>query len=259
YDSQLRELILSQQSELPELLKSGKILEAAGILLRWTAVTGDFALDGVPLATDFTTIGELYFRILKEDQAGMSCGGYGNYFSGVLALFGIPSLNIGFGESPDLTHVTVVVPVQDKNGRQFHLMDPTFGSTFRIDHLSRPATFFEIVDLLRSNELERVTIESIPLDERDFLSTSPYEADQLIFKRKLSKFYVFSWLNYGFETYLETYAEEFQKRKYASGLQGYVELMSKHMINAIGYGDGAAQIRDEFLKELKAHDIPFGA
>ncbi|MCA9097439.1 MAG: hypothetical protein KDA36_03600, partial [Planctomycetaceae bacterium] len=73
------------------------------------------------------------------------------------------------------------------------------------------------------------------------------------------KLYVYSRPNYGFQTYLETFAEEYQKRKYAPGLQGYVELMSKHMINAIGYGEGAAPIRDEFLKELKAHDIPFGA
>ncbi|MFO1023204.1 MAG: hypothetical protein U0903_21320 [Planctomycetales bacterium] len=257
-DDMVRQQILLETPGLSKALKKGETLEAAQLILGWAARTGDFSLDGIHLA-NAGSVAEYYYDDFLTDTVGMSCGGYANYYSSILKLFDINSLNIGFGEEPKLTHVTVVVPIQEKTGWKFYLLDPTFGATFSGGGKT-PATFFDLMDAYDNGMLNRVTWNTVNLDSRDYLSPTPSLVPELILQGNVAGNYVYSWPGYNLQDYLDLYGKDLYLSGYDAGLAGFVQLMENRVFNAVTYGTASwlPEARQAFLDEVIKRGIPTG-
>lgn len=258
-DDMVRQQILLETPGLSKALQKGDTLQAAQLILGWAARTGDFSLDGVHLA-NAGSVAEYYYDDFLTGSVGMSCGGYANYYSSILKLFDISSLNIGFGAEPKLTHVTVVVPIQDKTGWKFYLLDPTFGATFSVGGSKTPATFFDLMDAYDNGKLNRVNWNTVSLDSRDYLSPTPSPVSALVLKGYVAGNYVYSWPGYNLQDYLNMYGQDLSDNGYATGLEGFVQLMENRVFNAVSYGTAAwlPEARQAFLDEVKSRGIPTG-
>lgn len=254
----LRELILIDIPNLAETLAADDTLAAALLLLEWAARTGDFAFDGKSLARNPQSLADLYYNYFLGDQAGMSCGGYGNYYSSILRLFDIDSLNIGFGELPELTHVTVVLPLREKETWNFYLLDPTFGLTFVQPGLGTLATYFDLVDDLASDKLDRWFLNEISLDSREFLSSTPVDSPHLVLQRESHQNFVYRFPGYGLDDYLEKSQTRLIDAGYNSDWTSYVQLQRNRVFNVLPYGPSAVEARQAFIDEVHARQIPFG-
>lgn len=260
-DTMLRRQILFEVPELTIALGNADTLRAAQLILEWTAKAGDFALNGADLAQGVDTVADLYYGFFKQNIKGMSCGGYAAFYSGVLQLYGIDSLDIGFGELPNLSHTTTVVPILSNGTWKFYLLDPTFGANFVNPDNNQVAGWFEIIDFGRSGRTVELGRQQVNLDNRDFLSQSPVVTENpntLLMKGVQSGNYVYSWPNYNIDAYLETYKKDLIKFGYSTGLPGFVELMLNRVYNVIPYGNSGSAAAAAFIAELGRRGIPFG-
>lgn len=258
-DARLKKQILQEIPELPEALKNKETLKAAELLLGWAARTGDFSLDGVHLASG-ETVSEFYYKNFEPNVVGMSCGGYANYYSSLLKLFQIESLNVSFGERPKLTHVTVIVPVQVEGKWKFYLLDPTFGATFHKRGSKQPATYFDLITALDGGTLNQFTWKTVLLETRDYLSPEPSQMKQLVLKKKSEENYVYSWPSYSVESYLELYAEDLRAEQYPTGMRGLAALMKHRVYQVVPYGNSPTltAARRSFESQVQARGITFG-
>ncbi len=261
-NSLLKEQILFEIPSLSKALRKGETLQAAELILGWAARTGDFALDGstVGLTSTATSVADLYYNFFEKDVVGMSCGGYGNYYSSLLKLFEIDSLDIGFGQLPVLTHVTVVIPLLEKGKWNFYLMDPTFGTTFKNPDTGKQGTFFDLIDYRRAGRLSEIDIQTLSLDERDFLSPVPSTIDELTDRGTSPENYVYQWKDYSLFDYLDGSQVLLEDAGYTADLEGFVKLMENRVYNALIYGNQTKMTaaRNAFLSELARREITFG-
>ncbi|MCA9092312.1 MAG: hypothetical protein KDA68_02400 [Planctomycetaceae bacterium] len=258
----LRQQILFELPELTAALISGETLKAAELILKWAARTGDFALDGstVNIAAQANSAADLFYNYFEPDVGGMSCGGYGNYFSSLLKLFEIDSLNIGFGQLPLLTHVTVVIPIREAGTWKFYLMDPTFGTTFINPETAQLATLFDLIDFKRAGRLDELSEQTIDLGERDFLSPTPSSIPELTFQGMSSGNYVYHCENYSLGTYLYWWSTSLNNSGYSADQEGFVSLIENWVYNALMYGNQTtmAEARTAFINEVTNRGITFG-
>lgn len=260
-NTMLRRQILFEIPDLVTALANRETLRAAQLILGWTAKVGDFALDGTDLAQGFGSVADLYYNYLKPNNKGMSCGGYSAFYSGVLQLFGIDSVDIGFGELPELTHTTTVIPIFTDGFWKFHLLDATFGLNFRNPSNGDFSDWFELIDLYHVDRLSELLREEINLNGRDFLSQSPVvtkEAETLVLKGIMSGNYVYSYPGYGIDSYLRKYKEILIDYGYSADLNGFVALMLNRVYNVIPYGNSGSVAAAEFIRQLQSRGIPFG-
>lgn len=259
-DDMLRRQVLMEIPELSKALKRGETLKAAELVLGWAARTGDFSLNGTDLARDATSVSDLYYNFLEPNVVGMSCGGYSNYYSSLLKLFDIDTLNIGFGELPILTHTTVVIPIQQDGVWNFYLMDPTFGITFRNPDTKQAATFFDLLDFQSAGRLNELSMTSINLDSRDFLSKTATSRPGMVLAGTESGNFVYHRPGYGLGTYLTEWAPLMQEAGYSTGLNGLVELIRNRVYNALIYGNPTKmnEARTAFLIEVAKREVEFG-
>lgn len=258
-DAMLRRQILLEKPQLATALANGNTLQAATLILQWTAVAGDFALQGNVLAPLVNTVSEQYYAIFQQNLAGMSCGGYAAFFSGVLQLFGIDSLNIGVGNLPLISHTTVVIPIQESGVWKFYLLDPTFGAAFVNLDTGNTATFFDLVDYLKAGKLNRISTTQLSLDQRDFLSPTAVSSSSVTLKGKNSGNYIYSWPGYGLNSYIQTYVVEMQTSGFQTGLTGFVQLMTNHVYLVQAYGTTSVTAASAFLSELSKRNIVYGS
>lgn len=254
----LREFILQEIPQLADALELDDTLAAARLLFEWAAASGDFSLNGRDLAQDALSVADLYFYTFRNDLAGMSCGGYGDYYSGVLSLFGIDSLNIGFGELPELTHVTVVIPLRVEGSWKFYLLDPTFGLSFTLRETGRLADYFDLIDDHAEGCFERWTPQQISLAAREFLSSDPLDSPDFDFVRKSDRYYVYHSPAYGFQSYLKTMKSELVRHGYDLNHSAFVQLQQTRLFNVLPYGPSALEASQSFIEEAVARNIPFG-
>ncbi len=258
----LRQQILFEVPELGKTLAAGEKLEAAELILGWAARTGDFALDGttVGLTSNATSVADLYYNYLDPDVVGMSCGGYGNYYSSLLKLYNIDSLDVGFGELPILTHTTVVIPIQKKGTWKFYLMDPTFGTTFINPETHQKATFFDLIDFENAGKLDKLIEQQVPLDQREFLSPIPLLRPELIYQDISSDNFVYHWENYGLTSYFAGWGELMNNSGYSADLHGFVGMIKNRIYNVLTYGNqiSMSAARTAFINEANSRGIPFG-
>lgn len=260
-NTMLRRQIMFEVPDLAIALGNGDTLRAAQLILDWTAKAGDFALIGKDLPSAVNTVADLYYGYFRKNIAGMSCGGYSAFYSGVLKLFGIDSLNVGFGELPELTHTTTIIPILSGNVWKFYLLDATFGVNFYNPDNSQIATWFDLIDFEQNGNLSDLTRNQVNLDSRDFLSQSPFETknpNTLILKGIMSGNYVYCWPNYDIDAYLANNQDAFLNAGYSVGLTGFVELMINRVYNVIPYGDTGSSAAAAFITELGNRNIPFG-
>jgi len=258
----LRQQLLFEIPELTPVLISGETLKASELILKWAARTGDFALDGttVNIAAQATSAADLFYNYFEPNVGGMSCGGYGNYYSSLLKLFEIDSLNIGFGQLPLLTHVTVVIPIREAGTWKFYLMDPTFGTTFINSETDQLATFFDLIDFKREESLDELSEQTIDLGERNFLSPAPSSIPELTFQGMSSGNYVYHCENYSLGTYLYWWSASLNNSGYSADREGFVSLIENRVYNALMYGNQTTmtEARTAFIYEVNSRGITFG-
>lgn len=258
-NTMLRRQILFELPELKIALGNGETLQAARLILGWAAKSGDFALQGDDLPENIQTVADLYYGYFKRNITGMSCGGYAAYYSGILQLFGIDSLDIGFGELPSLSHTTTVIPIEENGVWKFYVLDPTFGVNFLHPDTGEIADYFEMIDLLEEGRLEETGRNEINLNGRDFLSHSPVvleNPETLVLKRIESGNYVYAWPGYGIDAYLGTYSKTLAAEGYSEGLAGFVEMMRNQVYTIGMYGSTGSAVMAAFLAEVQARGIP---
>ncbi|MCA9092443.1 MAG: VCBS repeat-containing protein [Planctomycetaceae bacterium] len=260
-NTMLRRQILFEVPELTIALGNGDTLRAAQLILDWTAKAADFALNGTDLAQDFNTVADLYYSIFKPNIKGISCGGYAAFFSGVMQLFGIDTLDIGFGELPELTHSTTVIPIFSDGIWKFYLLDPTFGVNFRHPDTNEIATWFDLIDLYLAGRTNEITRDQINLDGRDFLSQSPIitgNPNLLVLKGIQNGNYVYSYPGYDIEEYMKAFGPDLINYGYSTGFDALPELMLHRVYTVTPYGSTGSSAAAAFIAELNSRSIPFG-
>ncbi|MFO1021013.1 MAG: VCBS repeat-containing protein [Planctomycetales bacterium] len=258
-DAMLRRQILLESPGLQTALDNGDTLQAATLILEWAARAGDFALDGSVLAPEANTVAEQYYNIFLNNLGGMSCGGYAAFYSGVLQLFGIDSLNIGAGNLPLISHTTVLIPILKDGTWNFYLFDPTFGATFRSLETGSLVSFFDLVDHVEAGTFDQIGINSISLDEREFLSPNPYTKPTVVFEGQNDLNYIYSWPGYGLEAYLWTCDKEMIASGFDVSPAGFMQLLMNHIYMVQAYGSTANIAMTAFLDQLTAYNIPHDA
>ena len=148
-DPQLVRLIHAAIPQLQGLLERDR-RAAARSLLNWTANVVDLGLgDTVEAATTWAYemgAAEAYQELWSTGRDGTACGGFADFFSKVLPLFGFDAFTVNFGYAgTPVTHVTTVVAIDN----ELYILDPTFngeyvssrsGESMRLaDVLKRPA------------------------------------------------------------------------------------------------------------------------
>ncbi|MFO1021735.1 MAG: VCBS repeat-containing protein [Planctomycetales bacterium] len=258
-DGMLRRQILQEVPDLKGALANGSTLQAATLILQWAAVAGDFALNGNVLAPLVNTVSEQYYNIFRQNLAGMSCGGYAAFYSGVLQLFGIDSLNVGVGNLPLISHTTVLIPIQEAGVWKFYLLDPTFGAMFVNLDTGKTATFFDLVDDQIAGKLNRISTTQFSLDGRDFVSPTAVSSGSVVLKGQNSANYIYSWPGYGLSSYIQTYVNEMQASGFQTGLTGFVQLLMNHVYLVQAYGATSVPAASVFLSELSKRGIVYGS
>ena len=99
------------------------------------------------------------------------CGGMALLLKKTLGLFGIDAFIIDTGSRQFMTHVVVIVPVQDDGNWSFYLFDPTFNLVLRSPQSdSGYLDFFSALDSL-GRPHQNYVLAARPLNARTYLST----------------------------------------------------------------------------------------
>ena len=260
-DASLRATILADLPGLKTALDSGDTRTAARLLRTWTANAGDAALFSNPLLTEAMSAADAYFQDYVPNRAGSSCGGFSEFYAQVLKLFQIDSLTVNLGDvSADLVHTTVLVPIWENNAWSFEFYDPTFNGTIINNSTSAPVSYLDIVSAVQAGNTSNFGVEQASNDNREFLSAVPVEGNSLLTLETIDNgVYIYRWADYGLDDYLNTYEPNFIAHGYATGLQGFFQLMPKVISVYANSGSGnpqtSADMKTAFLAGLQARGI----
>jgi hypothetical protein len=254
-NASLRRRILEDTPDLREALADKNTLMAARLLLNWTANAGNYALDGSLLIYKATSAADYFYNFYLPDKGGNYCGGYAYFYSGILNLFGIDALQMGFGSpTGDLTHATVVVPIWDGVTYQYYIFDPTFNCTFRDASTGDYLTVFDLFDYLQGGRVNDIAVESQSLATRTWLATSPVASPNLILTSVTAGLCLYRWPDYGLNSYLQTWGPLFTANGYSAGVTGFIQLMEAHIFGV--YPSLSSAAAQQFIAMLQARGIP---
>ncbi len=173
-DSGLKNHILAEAPGLASAVAAGDRHTAAKAILGWVAPRVTFARGGGTLPMDSYQRGasELYYDFFAVNRGGVFCGGAADFYKKVLALFGIPSFPVLFGDdSGDLRHVTVLVPFSDgQGGTDYRIFDPSFNFDLLLPASGHSPTVAEFFELWRAGMMDRVQYREESLGQRRLIS-----------------------------------------------------------------------------------------
>ena len=233
-DSGLKNHILYDTPGLANAIAAGDRYTAAKAILSWVAPKITFARGGStgPMDSYSRSASELYYDYFAIDRGGVFCGGAADFYKKVLALFGIPSFPILFGDdSGDLRHVTVLVPFSDgQGGTDYRIFDPSFNFDLLLPASGHSPTVAEFFELWRAGMMDRVQYRNESLGPR-----------RLISDRRLDGSYASS-IRCGDETtstacsldaFLRGFAPYLTKRGFETGLGAYPQLLGTSNIYSV--------------------------
>ncbi len=263
-DEDLRQMLLTEIPELRESLQNDP-LHAARLLLNWASNVGDFAGSSeIIKITDpgFSkkSVSQMYYDIFDTNNGGVYCGGMSVFFDKLLKLFDYDSFTINFGtKQNDLTHVTVIVSQKESDGWRYYIFDPTFNATFRSQTTNQYLTVSEMINFLKTNQTNQISVESLPLKQRDFLmiKESKQNCEVLKFELEHRDWIVCARPNYSIYTYLNSWDNTFIKNGYSTGLTGFLELLTTRIFSAGSSLNPEAS--QQFISEMKSLGIAYGA
>ena len=242
-------------------------LGAARMILNWAANAGNYALgDELSQATtsfvQTASAAEAYYDQFLPRKGAVYCAGMSLFFDQLLKMFGYGSFTVNFGDSRDgLTHVTVIVPIQDGNAWKHHVLDPTFNITFLDQKTACQFDFFEIIDTLDGGTMDEVGVVAGSIDSRNWMSIGPFRepGHKFVLRDVIGDRYVYKRAedNRFIDYYLANRAGAFAANEYSTGLRGFVQLMRARLFG-LGSSTAADATRD-FTNQLQARRIPFGA
>jgi hypothetical protein len=127
-DAALKSLILRESPHLRDALAAGDNHRAARLILRWVSPRIAWASgNDTPVNTSRMSAGRIYVNLFRNHLRGVYCGGAADFFQKTLALFGVPSVVVDFGDKQVFTHVTVLVPSGHRERlSSYSVFDPTF-------------------------------------------------------------------------------------------------------------------------------------
>jgi hypothetical protein len=201
----------------------------------------------------------LYYDVFPTEQGAGYCGTYALFFDKVLKLFGYDSFTIDIGDIRNgLSHVTVVVPLQDAHGVwQFYLVDPTYDVTFHDSNTGNYLTYFNLLDALKNQQVGSVTVAQDDLGQRNWLSVGPSSISGLSFRFIAANgYYVYGRPGYGLNTWLTSIAGDLTSLGYATGLTGFIQLLQARVFSVGQSLDSS--VRQLFIDQVQARGIPMG-
>jgi hypothetical protein len=251
----LRREILQEIPTLSVALASSP-LDAANLLLNWTANATNFAISPQFLLQSATSAADAYFNYFQTNGAGQSCGGFSWFYSEILKLFNIDAIDIGVGVSAsDLSHSFVLIPEMQNGQWTYYVFDPTFNVTYSTP-TSPYADFFQLMDLAFSGQSNTIVVNQGTFPTRTFLANSPQSTNGLILSAVQNSTYVYSDINYGLNSFLTTYAPALAQYGYTADLSGYLQFVGGNVLNLVSTSsDLSAQ--NAFVSQLQAYGIPF--
>ncbi|MCH7499856.1 MAG: hypothetical protein IH886_07575 [Nitrospinae bacterium] len=257
-----KELIHLIQKEKPqlEILLKQDLLLASESILDWTANVTPFALSKPFLAKtnnlNRMTPEEIY-NLFNLNLAAVYCGGSSLFLNKVLALFGINSFTLDFGDVNDfLTHTTVVVANRSSGHWKYYIFDPTFNFTFQNSNSGYFLTFSELLDLPPTNIKHKIKINQRSLHKRKFLALREDAKLCQKVKETTQSYLSCSVFDYTLKRYFFNVNPLYVKNGYSRNLSGFLQLLRKKIFT-IG-GLSKQNSRNRFMEILKTHEIPIG-
>jgi hypothetical protein len=257
----LRRHVLEENPGMAEAL-AGDTLAALEMLRNWSANAANFAIagdveDDTEARIGSMTAAEMYYYEYLPNRGGSYCGGLGVFFDRVLKAFGIGSFTVNFGDLGDnLTHVSVIVPLQVEGQWKFYMFDPTFNITYHDASSGQLLDYFEIIDRLGAEQPESVVFLGSSLADRDWVSYRENSNPDLELRYVSNGIYVYGQPDYGFHTYLDEFAQQFADNGYLPGIAGWIQLMQARVFS-VGTSLNPVAV-DAFRAELTARGIPYG-
>jgi hypothetical protein len=254
-NAMLRRQILQQIPGLASALASSP-LTAANLLLNWTANAADFAIDPQFLLQSPTSAADAYYNYFQTDAAGESCGGYAWFYSAILKLFNIDSLDVAVGvNGTDLTHVFVVIPEKQNGSWKFYVFDPTFNLTFSTP-TSTFADYFQLMDYENTGRSNQITVNQGSLAQRHFLAPSPQSPATFTPVKVTGGTYVYTDANYGLTSFLATWQPLMQQYGYPTNVTGYLQFLESYVLS-VSSTSSDPTTRNAFVSQLQAYGIPY--
>lgn len=170
-EDQFKSYVLRQIPGLKEALDRGQKLDAAWLLLQWSARVSDLGSNMPPPSPGHfiykMDAAQIYRNLWEKDAGGEACGGFALFYTKLLRLFGINAFLVetGFadkdtdkGAAPQnsalnyyFTHGTTVVTLPSEGVWRFYLFDPTSAGTFKDEENK----FIDLATLLGHYDFER--------------------------------------------------------------------------------------------------------
>lgn len=256
-DATLRMRIVNQTPGLLSALAAGNTLQAANLLLNWSANAADMSLDNTTLFTGGGPASFYFYNEYLPNVGGSFCSGVASFYTEVLALFGINAFTVGFGDIPGggLTHTTVIVPQLVNGVWQDYIFDPTMNVTYHDATTGNYLTYFDLINDFNSGNFAQIQVVQGSLAARKFLSATAQTSSSLVFVGYGPGDYVYNFPTYGMNAYLQTYGPLFTTDGFLTGLPGLIQLMEFHVYNVFPSNSAAAQ---QFVAALQSPNIAFG-
>ncbi len=251
----LRAIILHDLPGLQAAITNGDQRTTVRLLRHWVGNAADSALFSNPFLWDAPNAAISYFGSYVPNHAGSSCGGFSDFYSQVLAIFGIDSLTVSFGDiAADLIHTTVIVPIWEHGAWSFEMFDPTFNGTPIDIATQQPVSYLDIIAAVQAGDTSQLGIEQGANDNREFLSRAEVQSPLLTLEKVEDGINVYRWADYGLDDYLTTYEPSFAANGYSSGNAGFFQLMPQvlEVFSTNGSGDPsvAASQQSAFMSGL---------
>jgi hypothetical protein len=216
----LAQHIMTEIDGLGKALGTDRLL-AARMLLDWTSNAANFAVGG-QIATETTqfvaaaSAAEIYYEQFLPRRGAVYCGGMAVFYDLVLKTFGYDSFTIDFGDVSDgLSHVAVNVPVCDGTTLKHYIFDPTFNTTFHDRTSGDQLDFFELIDALDGDMLDRIEVITRSVQGRDWVSIGPLMESFFGLKEVLGDRYVYGRSDGRLTDYFVRYESLFAANGYA--------------------------------------------
>ncbi len=269
-DADITDLILSA-SGVAEQIRD-EPLEGARAILDWVANAGDYALSSsIHEETDARvargSAADIYYEVFLPDAGGVYCGGYAIFLNKVLRLLGYNSFTMNYGDlADDLTHVTVVVPIQRDESSQaspkvgnswdFYIFDPTFNGIYVDAQTGAQLPFQKMLELIAAGQEASIRVDERPLDQREFLALPDDRGQCPELIEEGGRYLVCAYPGFGIEQYLADWDQRLRRNGYSTGVGGLFELMFARVFSV--EPSPAPGAREEFVTLLGEFGIPVG-
>ena len=253
---QYRDEIIKELPGLENLLETNK-LEAIRRIRSWAAkkaTWGEYPPEIELYTLDAFQIDEQVWK----PGFGTSCGGFAYFLEKVLLSFKITAFTLDFGvPNSNLTHVTLVVALNEGEGFKFYVFDPTFNASYIDTNSKKIIDIFEVISRSQKNE------DNFTLAQDYFVRNVSHADDQGEYLESLSgtesdcDYVDFHWLCKGFPYNINVlkvmWKENIKQNKISLDDDIFLSLF-KNTVFSVGHSlKGKARI--EFIKQLKEHGI----